>query len=256
MTSILRTLATGPEVGNWQRFLVQQGVHDFEGKTVVVDEAFGARTSHATRVYQASRKLPETGFVDSLTRKAALSDGFIPFVPAKGQNILWPKRGRAIDVVVVHTMEAPETSMTAENVASWFGGLNPKYPAPKASAHYCVDSDSVVQCVRDTDIAWHAPGANHNGIGVELAGFAKQTKEQWDDEFSTAMLRRAAWLVARLCREHRIPVAKLAVEDLQAKKRGLCGHDTVSKAFKASNHWDPGPWFPWDTFLTLVAERV
>ena len=257
MTDTLRIASSGPEVGNWQRFLNGVKATDPEGKPLVVDETFGTRSFHATRVYQTSRGLTTTGFVDALTRKAAIADGFIPFVPAKNQSLRWPSfKTRPVDVVVMHTMEAPETSMTAENVAAWFGGVNPKYPPPKASAHYCVDNDSVIQCVRESDVAWHAPGANHNGIGVEMAGFAKQTKEQWEDEFSLAMLRRAACLVARLCREHKIPVTLLTPEDLKAKKRGLCGHDTVTKAFGGGTHWDPGPWFPWDTFLMLVAERV
>lgn len=257
MTDTLRTLATGPEVGNWQRFLVSMNAHDFEGKPIVVDEAFGLRTAHGTRVYQASRRLPETGFVDNLTRKAALAEGFIPFIPAVNQTLRWPSfKTRDVNVVVMHTMEAPETSMTAENIAAWFGGLNSKYLPPRASAHYCLDNDSVVQCVRESDVAWHAPGANHNGIGVEMAGFAKQTKEQWEDAYSAAMLRRAASLVADICRRHKIPVTLLTPEDLKAKKRGLCGHDTVSKAFQASTHWDPGPHFPWQEFLGMVAERV
>lgn len=256
MSDTLRIASAGPEVGNWQRFLNAMNVHDFEGRPLVVDETFGQRTGHGTRVYQAFRKLPETGFVDSLTRKAALAEGFIPFVSAKGQNVLWPRiKLRAIDVVVMHTMEAPETSMTAENVASWFAGKNPKYPPPPASAHYCVDSDSVVQCVRESDVAWGAPGANHNGLHVEMAGFASQTAAQWEDEFSLAMLKRVAWLVARMCREHKIPVTLLSVDDLKAKKRGLCGHETVSRAFKGT-HYDPGPSFAWDTLLSEVAERV
>lgn len=259
MTDTLRIASAGPEVGNWQRFLNLMNVHDFEGKSLIVDEAFGQRTSHGTKVYQAFRKIPETGFVDPLTRKAAIAEGFIPFVPAKNQNVLWPKtKLRPIDVVVIHTMEAPETSMTAENVAAWFANRNAKYPAPPASAHYCLDNDSVVQCVRESDIAWGAPGANHNGLHVELSGYAKQTEAQWADEFSLAMLRRAAWLVARMCREHRIPVTLLSADDLKAKKRGICGHDTVSKAFppKANPHWDPGPWFPWLDFLGELAQRV
>lgn len=245
----------GPEVGNWQRFLRSIDAHDFEGRPIVVDEVFGARSAHATRVYQAFRKLPETGFVDDLTRKAAVAEGFIPFIAAKNFTPGSPTRN--VDVVVIHTMEAPETVNTAKNVASWFAGLVQAYPPPAASAHYCVDAENLVQCVRDRDVAWHAPGANHNGIGVELAGFAKQTKEQWSDEFSTKMLRRAAFLVARLCRDYHIPVVRLSPEELKAGKRGLCGHDTVSKTFpKPGAHWDPGPNFPWTSFLAEVAERV
>ena len=68
MTDTLRIASAGPEVGNWQRFLNAMNVHDFEGKPLVVDEAFGQRTSHATKVYPAFRKRQETGLVDGLSR--------------------------------------------------------------------------------------------------------------------------------------------------------------------------------------------
>jgi N-acetyl-anhydromuramyl-L-alanine amidase AmpD len=60
--------------------------------------------------------------------------------------------GRKIDLIVIHTMEMDEKGETAEQCARWFAN-----PAAQASAHYCVDADSIVQCVRDQDVAWHAP---------------------------------------------------------------------------------------------------
>ena len=71
--------------------------------------------------------------------------------------------GRAIDVVVIHTMEISERADAAEICARWF-----QSPVSEVSAHYCVDADSLVQCVREKDVAWHARGGNANSIGVEL----------------------------------------------------------------------------------------
>ena len=68
--------------------------------------------------------------------------------------------GRTIDLIVIHTMEMDEKGDTAEHCALWF-----KNPAAKVSAHYCVDADSIVQCVRDQDIGWHAPGRTTTGSG-------------------------------------------------------------------------------------------
>ncbi len=99
--------------------------------------------------------------------------------------------GRAIGVVVIHTMEIAERPDAAEICARWF-----KTPVSRVSAHYCVDADSVIQCVREKDIAWHARGGNTNSIGVELAGFASQTRRDWADPYSAAVLDRAANLVA------------------------------------------------------------
>lgn len=155
--------------------------------------------------------------------------------------------GRRIDLIVIHTMEMDEKGQTAENCAQWF-----RNPVAKVSAHYCVDADSIVQCVRDQDVGWHAPGANHNGIGIEHAGRARQTGREWGDEYSTAMLERSAALVADLCTSYRIPVTWLYAADLRAGKRGITTHDAVSKAFKRGSHWDPGQGFPVEQYLALV----
>jgi len=159
--------------------------------------------------------------------------------------------GRQIDLIVVHTMEMDEKGETAENCAQWF--CNPK---AKVSAHYCVDADSVVQCVQDKDVAWHAPGANHDGIGIEHAGRAKQTGRDWSDEYSTAMLERSATLAAELCRKYKIPVTWLFPADLVAGKRGITTHDAVSKAFKRGSHWDPGQGFPVEKYLALIRAKL
>ncbi len=155
--------------------------------------------------------------------------------------------GRQIDLIVIHTMEMDEKGETAEHCAQWF-----RNPGAKASAHYCVDADSIVQCVRDQDVGWHAPGANHDGIGIEHAGRAKQTGRDWSDEYSTAMLERSARLVAGLCKKYAIPVTWLYAADLKAGKRGITTHKAVSDAFRRSTHWDPGSGFPIERYLTLV----
>jgi N-acetyl-anhydromuramyl-L-alanine amidase AmpD len=159
--------------------------------------------------------------------------------------------GRKIDVVVVHSMEMDEKGTTAESCARWF-----QNPAAKVSAHYCVDANSIVQCVREGHIAWHAPGANHNGIGVEHAGRARQTRAEWLDDYGVAMLNRSAALVADVCRRQHIPVTWLHPADLVAGKRGITSHNNVSKAFKRGSHWDPGPGFPMEWYLRHVRAKL
>jgi N-acetyl-anhydromuramyl-L-alanine amidase AmpD len=160
-------------------------------------------------------------------------------------------RGRQIDLIVIHTMETDEKGETAENCALWF-----RNPAANVSAHYCVDANSIVQCVRDQDVGWHAPGANHDGIGIEHAGRAKQTGRDWSDAYSVAMLERSAELVADLCRTYRIPVTWLYAADLRAGKRGITTHDAVSKAFRRGSHWDPGTGFPVERYLSSVRANL
>ena len=85
------------------------------------------------------------------------------------------------DIIGIHTMEAPEGSQTAENVANYFKNVN-------ASAHWCVDDNSRVRVVNDNDTAWTLPGANSRSLNIELAGYAKQKPADWQDEYSIDML--------------------------------------------------------------------
>lgn len=121
-------------------------------------------------------------------------------------------------------------------------------------SHNCVDSNSIVQCVRDRDVAWHAPGANHNGIGIEHAGYAKQSRKEWLDAYSSAELAISAKLVGHLLALYNIPLVKLTPDMLRAGARGICGHKDVTDAFSGGRgHQDPGPSFPWDAYLALIA---
>jgi N-acetyl-anhydromuramyl-L-alanine amidase AmpD len=155
--------------------------------------------------------------------------------------------GRRIDLIVVHTMEADERPDAAERCAEWF-----RQPASRVSAHYCVDADSIVQCVRDEDVAWAAPGANRNGIQIEHAGWAAQTRHEWDDAYSRAMLARSARLVADLCLRYRLPPVWVDPAGLRTGRRGLTTHHAVGLAFGRTTHRDPGSGFPSARYLALV----
>jgi N-acetyl-anhydromuramyl-L-alanine amidase AmpD len=167
-----------------------------------------------------------------------------PFIQARNYT---PADRKTIDLLVIHTMEAPEKPDTAENVARWFAGST----APQASAHYCIDDDSIVQCVRDKDVAWHAPGANHNGLGFEHAGTARQTAADWKDAYTEKVLALSAKLVAEKCKQYAIPARWLMPADLKAGRRGITGHADCTIAFGGS-HTDPGVNFPRDHYLGLV----
>jgi N-acetyl-anhydromuramyl-L-alanine amidase AmpD len=148
-------------------------------------------------------------------------------------------------------MEAPEEPGTAEAVARWF-----QVTDREVSAHYCIDDDSVVQCVREEDVAWGAPGANENGIHLEHAGFARQAAADWDDAYSLAVLERSAQLTAELCGRYRIPVVWLRAADLRRRRRGITGHHDVSRAFGRSDHTDPGRGFPVEPYLARVRAHL
>lgn len=161
-------------------------------------------------------------------------------------------RIKPIRLIVIHDMEVSEVdTSTAENVANYFAK-----PTTRASAHVCVDVDSAVRCVIDTDTAWAAPGANADGLQVELAGFASQTREDWQDAASMSIMTNAAEVVAGWVSAWGIPVQHLSVDQIMAGQKGIVGHIDVTYAYHQSDHTDPGTGFPWDVFLGLVNQKL
>jgi N-acetyl-anhydromuramyl-L-alanine amidase AmpD len=170
----------------------------------------------------------------------------------KFQQARYRTKGRkSFDLVVLHTMEWAERPTTAEACAGMFA----RDDSPKGSAHYCVDSDSVVQCVDELDTAWGAKGGDVNAraIHIEMAGFARQTAAEWDDDYSRRMLERVASLVADICTRRSIPVAFVTHEVMPLGARGITTHLAVTKAYKVSGgHTDPGVGFPMVDFVRKV----
>jgi N-acetyl-anhydromuramyl-L-alanine amidase AmpD len=174
-----------------------------------------------------------------------------PFIPAKWFTAVDHKTPRRVRLVVIHDMEFPEQPNAAEVIARDFATRSANN---KASAHVCIDNDSIIQCVHDRDVAYAAPGANTDGIHLELAGFGKQTREQWLDTYGQALLGNAANVTAQYCLKYGIPVQRLTNEQLAQGMRGIVGHVQVSQVYHKSDHTDPGPNFPWDVLLTRAAQ--
>lgn len=205
------------------------------------DGIMGPKTSDAVTAFSAEHN-GDTTIVAALEVVPA-------FIEAKNYS-----RANRVElgVIVIHTAEAPEIHKEAVNVANFFAGIG--CTAPQASAHYVVDGDEVIQCVLECDMAWHAGSGNGHSIGIEHAGYASQSPEQWDDDYSRAVLANSAKLVARLCKRFDIPIVRLSPAELAAGAKGFVGHCDVNDAFgkPGSGHRDPGVSFPWDAYLDLV----
>lgn len=173
----------------------------------------------------------------------------LPFVQAAGYT-----RGRPDGPplwIVVHDMEASEHSARAESTAAYFA--NPG-DGRSVSSHYCVDDNSVVQCVDLDDVAWtvgNRPG-NNRGINWELSGFARQSRDEWLDPFGVAMFARMAPIVRADAKRFGIPLRRLSVAELKAFTPGVTSHNDLRLAFGVTDHTDPGPAFPWDYFIAAM----
>ena len=155
--------------------------------------------------------------------------------------------------IVLHTMETAEGNSIAESIGgNWFTN-----PAAQASAHYCVDNNSIVQGVNEGDYAWTSgPTGNYLGIQIEMAGRASQSRAEWLDDYSRAMLERVAALTADICTRQGIPVRVLTDEQVAAGEPGITTHAALARVFRETNHTDPGPNFPWDYFMGRVQAHV
>ena len=159
-----------------------------------------------------------------------------------------PNRTGSPRLWVEHDMEAPERATIAEDVAAYFASGR-----VRASAHANVDVDSIVGSVRWADVAWAAPGSNHDGLQIEHAGYARQIRAEWLDPYGVAMLERSARLFVEVgFLIYKIPPKVLTVDEVRDGAPGICGHWDVSKAFGRSDHWDPGHHFPYDYLLERV----
>lgn len=265
ITHVLRR-GEGPraEVAEWQHILgiTSDGVfgRDTERHTIrwqlarglVGDGVVGNAT--ITRAKQESDFVDSTDYDPPLIRLVALpgepgADRW-PFLQAATWK--WVDR-KDIRLIVMHTMESPEKPDVAEAVAAWFSGR--RGAPPKASAHFCCDEDSGVRCVLARHQAAAAPGANADGYHIEHAGRARQSAAEWADVASVATLSVSAEQAACVARMFGIPLRRLSVAEVADKStKGFCGHIDVTRAFKKSDHVDPGSAFPWDTYLPLVAD--
>ncbi|MEU3345909.1 peptidoglycan recognition family protein [Streptomyces sp. NPDC006700] len=149
--------------------------------------------------------------------------------PASSSNYTASSRptSYSVDRVVIH--------VTQETYASTLAIF--QNPKKEVSAHYVVRSadGQVAQCVRESDVAWHAGNWDYNtrSIGIEHEG--------WVDKpafFTNALYEESARLTAAICDRYRIP----------KDRAHIIGHYEVP----GTDHTDPGPNWDWVRYIRLV----
>jgi hypothetical protein len=148
-----------------------------------------------------------------------------------------PSAEQAIDRIVIHDIEGPALS-----AVRWF--QNPK---AQASSHYVIDSQTglVYQQVKERDVAWHAGDrtTNARSVGIEHGGYAYRpgffTATEYESSAKLVRHISARYGIPR-DREHIIAHAEVPDSANPGKFGGRGGHT------------DPGPYWDWDYFMTLV----
>jgi hypothetical protein len=143
-----------------------------------------------------------------------------------------------IDYIIIHDTEG-----------GWQGTLNLVQDPCWVSWQYTMRSadGATWQHVRHKDVAWQAGNwyVNMHSIGIEHEGRAAQGAT-W---YTEVMYRNSARLVRYLAHKYRIPL-----------DRGhIIGHDQVPGTIPATvrgMHWDPGPYWDWEHYFTLLGAPI
>ncbi|MYS21290.1 N-acetylmuramoyl-L-alanine amidase [Streptomyces sp. SID4948] len=146
-----------------------------------------------------------------------------------------PADGETINQIVIHDTE----SSYASAVSSF------QDPTAYASSHYIVRASDglVTQLVPTKDTAWHAGNktVNMHSIGIEHEGYAIKSGS-W---YSEPEYESSAQLVRYLSALYNIP----------RDREHIIGHDDVPGPlddYVGGMHWDPGPYWDWNHYMTLV----
>ena len=156
----------------------------------------------------------------------------------------WPRSLSGLRGVCIHTTEN-QPGTPAENIAQY------QINTETGSYHVLVDSTGKRLRENTDDWATYSTGNQGNNILVHLSFvfFAGASRAQWLAQ--DKMLRAGATVVAHWCRTYKWPVKQVNVNGLP----GITTHD-ATRVWGSTDHWDPGPNFPWDVFLRYVNEAM
>lgn len=156
--------------------------------------------------------------------------------------------------VCVHTPESPERWNGADSLAQYLA--DPNRNRRKGGYHFVTDGNSAVRTANLGHVVAGAGGDNEHTVHICLIGYAGQSAVEWTDPFSVGAIDQAARIAAELLPRYKIPARRLSVPEIRANGFGLEGHVDVGDAFGKTDHWDPGPHFPWNLFITGIKRHM
>lgn len=167
------------------------------------------------------------------------------FYPARLSGPTRP--ASALRLIVIHSTESDSARSSAQYFQS---------PAASGATQVLLGEDGCYRSVDDLRIPAGAPGANEDGLHVEIAGYAKWTTEQWYRNAPGALAQLPgvlrAWSDA-----YGIPLRYVDWQGLKRGERGVTTHADVTRAFSGgSGHMDPGKGFPLEDMLARARGSV
>lgn len=164
-------------------------------------------------------------------------------------------RTESILLDVIHVNVGPENVNGAAQLESYLKSISAGY-------HNVHDDRHTLTTAADNLVVDGAPFVNGYAKHHCIIGQASQSVAEWDDAYSKGELTLCAKAVASDCDKYGLAPRRLSVPEVHSRVKGICGHIDVTNAFKADglrlhppiilDHWDPGPYFPWNNFIRLV----
>lgn len=152
---------------------------------------------------------------------------------------------------VFHSAETPLANGYAASIARYFGR------GPGTSCHYMIDPAETWGVLPDEFIAWHVGNGNTNSLGLEHAGYARLTREEWTSPAGLALVSRSAAVVAGARARYGIEPRMMSDDELlRAHRRQTVGgwatHDQCRRVLGGTTHTDPGAGFALDLILAAA----
>lgn len=165
--------------------------------------------------------------------------------------------------VVVHDSEGGEGGNAAANLVAYLSrpGDRPNGSGGMYGSGYHAVADELGGYIQIGDWIrnpYHAPPLNATWWSICMPGKAGQTREQWLDGPSRQYIRGVAQFIVDRWHEdgERWPLEFRTATELLVGGMGYTSHNEVSQAWHRTDHWDPGPHFPWDVLATDIAALV
>lgn len=171
----------------------------------------------------------------------------------------WPMSGRPTQLFVQHSAECPLRGGYAQSLTN----ASNTVPSYQASWHGFCDPIARVRQIPWYLGAWTQGVANQYAIGMEVAGYARFTKEDWLTPEGLKQLENTAHEWAYYWRTEKangneIDLRWITTDEVNAVKNGnrdisgFCTHGQI----EPGSRWDPGPNFPYDRLLNRVKQLV
>lgn len=164
--------------------------------------------------------------------------------------------------IVIHTAETYNALATSGDTAAERVTNYGKSPGCRVSWHATVDTDSIIWCLPETKVAWHAALYNTKTLGLEIACSAHDWKRA-DTSWVDLILTNAARVVGFWCARHGIEPVRTSAQVRRSGKAGevfcsgIFGHmdTTPLRVLRGrGGKGDPGHNFPWLPFMRRVVE--